>query len=288
MRRWTSNKGATSVPTAAARAVVKPPEMRTARVRLLGRQKATSEAAQGKLQPVPSPAAFPKAKPGFGSALGNTSSLRRLPPRWWYLRFAPLRHPAPLPGPPALHIRISSSSLPVYTNSSFLPWNFRLRTGRKGATDRGWHRHHAWRTPVWKATNQRVSIWPYYREQRPSEPMKRQREIRSRGAERAAPAEIQTQACWRGVTMTACGLTRLRRGGRGSARGRERDTAPFEQCHTRKTKTGIWMLTKISNKEIWLNKISSHIILYYILLLLSRKLYVHKNTNTQFCRTVWF
>lgn len=46
------------------------------------------------------------------------------------------------------------------------------------------------------------------------------------------------------------------------------------------------MLTKISNKEIGLNQISSHSILYYILLLLSRKLYVHKNTNTQFCRTV--
>lgn len=42
------------------------------------------------------------------------------------------------------------------------------------------------------------------------------------------------------------------------------------------------MLTKISNKEIGLNQISSHSILYYILLLLSRKLYVHKNTNTQF------
>lgn len=31
---------------------------------------------------------------------------------------------------------------------------------------------------------------------------------------------------------------------------RERDTAPLEQCHIQKTKTGIWMLTKISNKEI--------------------------------------
>lgn len=31
---------------------------------------------------------------------------------------------------------------------------------------------------------------------------------------------------------------------------RERDTAPLEQCHTQKTKTGIWMLTKISNEEI--------------------------------------
>lgn len=46
------------------------------------------------------------------------------------------------------------------------------------------------------------------------------------------------------------------------------------------------MLTKISNKETGLTQISSHSILYYILLLLSRKLYVHKNTNTQFCRTV--
>lgn len=87
---------------------------------------------------------------------------------------------------------------------------------------------------------------------------------------------------WGGITwLVPCGGRRL------DAR-QERDTAPLEQCHTHKTKTGIWMLTKISNKEIWLNKISSHIILYYILLLLSRKLYVHKNTNTQFCRTVWF
>lgn len=86
----------------------------------------------------------------------------------------------------------------------------------------------------------------------------------------------------RGITwLVPCGGRRL-------DTRQERDTAPLEQCHTHKTKTGIWMLTKISNKEIWLNKISSHIILYYILLLLSRKLYVHKNTNTQFCRTVWF
>lgn len=48
------------------------------------------------------------------------------------------------------------------------------------------------------------------------------------------------------------------------------------------------MLTKISNKEMGSNQISSHSVQYYTLLLLSRKLYVHKNTNTQFCRTVWF
>lgn len=67
---------------------------------------------------------------------------------------------------------------------------------------------------------------------------------------------------------------------------KEEGYCSFQQCHTQKDEDRHLMLTKISNKEMGLNQISSHSALYYTLLLLSRKLYVHKNTNTQFCRTV--
>lgn len=67
---------------------------------------------------------------------------------------------------------------------------------------------------------------------------------------------------------------------------RKKDTAAFQTVSHREDEDRYLMLTKISHKEMGLNQISSHSALYYTLLLLSRKLYVHKNTNTQFCRTV--